>query len=109
MTKDAESVQFTPRPPGRPSAKDRKRSIIARVIAFVIVFVVFVIVLRQVIDYEGVIDTLKALTPTGVGILLAAGFIWALPIRVDWGAVYFWRRKIKLGRLLGPFAASTPQ
>ena len=79
MTEGAASGQFTPRPPRQPSAKDRKRSIIALVIAFVIMFVVFVIVLPQVIDYEVVIDTLKALTPTEVGILLVAGFIYYVP------------------------------
>ena len=70
---------FNPPPPTQPSSKDRKRTIITLLVAVVILFVVFVVILPEVIDYEVVWETLKALTVSDFVILLAAGLIYYIP------------------------------
>ena len=74
-----EADTFNPPPPAPPSSKDRRRTIITLLIALVIMFVVFVVVLPEVIDYEVVWETLRALTVSDFLILLAAGLIYYIP------------------------------
>ncbi|MGI9666096.1 MAG: lysylphosphatidylglycerol synthase transmembrane domain-containing protein [Acidimicrobiia bacterium] len=72
-------ASFGTAPKGRLSAKDRKRSIILVVVGLVIAGFIFLVILPEVIDYEVVWETIKALSLAQLLILIAAGLIYYIP------------------------------
>ena len=78
-----EPSSFGAAPPGRLSAKDRKRSLILMLIGLGVAIIVFGFVLPQVIDYQQVWDTIRSLSFADLLVLLAAGLIYYVPYDFD--------------------------
>jgi uncharacterized protein (TIRG00374 family) len=75
----SEHPEFHAEAPPERTAKDRRRSIIAALVGIGIAVFVFGFLLPQVIDYETVWETIKALDPIDFAVLIAAGLILFIP------------------------------